>query len=141
MDEKAVLIVSAIVAPLVSALGLVLQYKKDRKAAMERKKLEDAEARKLEAEAEKIRVEAKALDTKTNMEVINFYINMVDTLRKEVDILIALSERNKREIEDLKKDKDILSELNAKLSEEVSLLIAEVKKLKINQETTNGTTN
>lgn len=94
MEDRVILlgILGAIISPIVTAIGLFLQYKKDLKK-------EESEQVVKEAEAKKIEADAHALDTKVSMDQIKFYVDMVNTLRDEVSALTDMGRRNNREIE------------------------------------------
>lgn len=126
-------ILGAVVSPAVTALGLLLQYRKDKKKSDDEKIEREAAAKKLDAEARKIEAEAHALDTKTDLDTINFYIGMVNTLREEVNNLTELSRKNGGEIAILTArliqsdtEKAKLAKDNAELVREVQELRAEV---------------
>jgi cell division protein FtsB len=123
-------LISIIIAPIISAFGLVLQHLRDlRRDKIEQKRL-DAEAEKLAADTNKTNTEARILDSKADVDTINFYIGMVNTLRVEVNTLTELSRKNGGEIAILTAKLITSDEENKRLSKENIDLKLEVKKLR-----------
>lgn len=123
-------IFGAIISPLISAFGLYLQYRKDQKIQEAKKITDEAEAEKIKAEADKIKAEAKALDNKTDIDTINFYIGMVEALRSEVNNLTEISRRNNGEIATLTARLMVADEEKAKLAKDNAELLLEVQQLR-----------
>ena len=137
MEDNYILIAGiagAILSPIVTALGLFFQYRKDRKK-------NDALSDKIAADAEKIEAETKLLNHQADKDTINFWIGMVETLRKEVNSLTELSRQNGGEIavltaklrqsdkekEELAKQKEDLVKEVQELREEVETLRKQIK--------------
>jgi lambda repressor-like predicted transcriptional regulator len=130
-------VVGAVATPIISILGLLLQHRRERlrDIADEKKKVADAEE--LEATADKIRAEAKLIDRQADKDTINFWIGMVETLRKEVNSLTELSRQNGGELATLRAklvesdtEKIKLIADNERLTLEVESLRKEVSVLK-----------
>lgn len=116
-------ILGAIVAPLMSGYGLLLQHRRDKPKA--------------EAEATRLKLEAQALDNKVDVDVVSSYSSIVADLRNQVDSLIELGKRNSGEIAMLKvqldaamNDKLKLERDNADLLREVAVLREEINVLR-----------
>lgn len=136
-NNSVIFIVGAIISPLITMAGLLLQYSKDRKRDVQEQGKRDAEAEKVKAEAEKVKIEAKALDIRTDMDTVNFYIGMVSTLRDEVNALTELSRKNGGEIALLTaklissdEEKKKLAIANAELIDRINKYETEVRTLR-----------
>jgi len=116
-------IIGAIVSPIVSIIGIYLQYRKD----IVKNKIEEV---KMEADAHRIDAEAKVLDVKANMDTVNFYIGIVNALRTEVNTLTELSRKNGGEISTLTAKLAIADAEKAQLAKDNAALVEEVKQLR-----------
>lgn len=136
MENNALVIIAilgAVVSPIITGLGLLLQYRKDIKRAADDKI-------KLSAEADKITAEAHAIDTKTDIDSLNFYIGLVNALRLEVNNLTELNRKTGGEIAILSAklmqsdaENAQLTRRNAELTKEVQELREEVALLRKQQ--------
>jgi predicted RNase H-like nuclease (RuvC/YqgF family) len=116
-------ILGAIIAPLMSGYGLLLQHRRDKP--------------KVEAETKRLKLEAQAIDQKVDVDVVSSYSSIVADLRNQVDSLIEISKKNSGEIAMLKaqlntavSDKLKLERDNAELTREVAELRKEVEVLR-----------
>ena len=154
MEDRTVFIAGvliAIISPIVTLIGLILQHFKDINKEKLLEKIRDAEARKSLADSDKARAEAEALSSKTDMDSINFYIGMVTALRTEVTALTEVSRKNGAEIAvltsklavadaekmQLSREKEALAKEVQTLREEVSVLKREIEIVRNNEKKEN----
>lgn len=116
-------ILGAIIAPIMSGYGLLLQHRRDKPRA--------------DAETNRLKLEAQALDNKVDVDVVSSYSSIVSDLRNQVDSLIEISKKNSGEIAMLKaqlntamSDNSRLERDNAELTREVATLRKEVEVLR-----------
>lgn len=132
MDSKWIVILSAlglILSPLISALGQLLQHKRDTMRDAAEKIRIASEANKTDADSEKIRAEAKVLDSQADKDLVNFWISMVETLRNEVNNLTELSRKNISEIAVLNAKLIQADQEKAKLARDNEALVKKVQEL------------
>lgn len=124
------LAIVAVLSPILTFMGLYLQYYKDKKKSI-------AEAKKILVDADKVRAETTLIYDKADKDTINFYIAIMASLRNEVNTLTDMGKKNSSEIVDLmiKLDKTenenrLLQSNNYKLVELVNSYEVEVKALR-----------
>lgn len=109
-------ILGAIIAPMMSGYGLLLQHRRDKPKA--------------EAETKRLKLEAQALDQKVDVDVVSSYSSIVADLRNQVDSLIEISKKNSGEIAMLKAQLDVAMSDRAKLERDNAELTREVASLR-----------